>query len=53
MTLSTLMTLVGSNYAFKALCALLDTIPLYLAVHWLRGYLTLAPGEYAVNHPSD
>jgi uncharacterized integral membrane protein (TIGR00697 family) len=53
MTLSTLMTLVGSNYAFKALCALLDTIPLYLAVHWLRRYLALAPGEYAVNHPTD
>ena len=53
MTLSTLMTLIGSNYAFKALCALLDTIPLYLSVHWLRGYLVLAPGEYAVTLPPD
>ena len=53
MTLSTLLTLVGSNYAFKALCALLDTIPLYLIVHWLRGYLALGPGEYAVNSPPD
>jgi len=53
MTLSTLMTLIGSNYAFKALCALLDTIPLYLIVHWLRGYLALGPGEYAVNSPPD
>ena len=44
MTAATLLTLVGSNYAFKALCALLDTLPLYLAVHWLRRYLQLAPG---------
>ena len=48
-----LMTLVGSNYAFKALCALADTLPLYLAVHWLREYLQLAPGEYAINQPVD
>ena len=45
-----LLTLVGSNYAFKALCALADTLPLYLAVHWLRRYLQLAPGEYATDH---
>jgi uncharacterized integral membrane protein (TIGR00697 family) len=49
---STLLTLVGSNYAFKAICALIDTIPLYGAVHWLRGYLQLAPGEYAIEQPS-
>ena len=47
--IAALMTLVGSNYAFKALCALIDTIPLYLAVHWLRRYLQLAPGEYATD----
>lgn len=46
--IAALMTLVGSNYAFKALCALIDTVPLYLAVHWLRRYLLLAPGEYAI-----
>jgi uncharacterized PurR-regulated membrane protein YhhQ (DUF165 family) len=45
--IAALMTLVGSNYAFKALCALIDTVPLYLSVHWLRRYLQLAPGEYA------
>ena len=44
MTAATLLTLVGSNYAFKALCGLLDTLPLYLAVHWLRRYLQLPPG---------
>jgi hypothetical protein len=40
--------LVGSNYAFKALAALLDTLPLYLLVHRLRGYLQLGPDDYAV-----
>jgi len=45
-----LLTLVGSNYAFKALCALADTMPLYLLVHWLRRYLQIAPGEYATDH---
>jgi len=53
MAVATLLTLVGSNYAFKAICALLDTIPLYLAVHWLRKYLELAPGEYATQLPPD
>ncbi len=51
--MGTLLTLVGSNYAFKAICALVDTIPLYAAVHWLRGYLHLAPGEYAIDQPSE
>lgn len=49
---ATLLTLVGSNYAFKAICALIDTVPLYAAVHWLRGYLQLAPGEYAIDQPT-
>ena len=47
-----LAALVGSNYAFKAICALIDTVPLYAAVHWLRGYLQLAPGEYAIDQPT-
>jgi len=45
---NTLLVLVGSNYAFKALCALADTLPLYLLVHWLRSYLELGPNDYAV-----
>lgn len=45
MTLRTLLLLIGSNYLFKATVALLDTGPLYLAVHYLRPYLQLAPGE--------
>lgn len=48
MTFDTLLVLVGSNYAFKALAALADTAPLYLLVRWLRGYLQLGPEDYAV-----
>lgn len=38
-----LMTLVGSNYLFKCTVALLDTIPFYLGVHLLKGYLRIDP----------
>ena len=43
----TMLVLIGSNYLFKAVVALLDTGPLYVAVHYLRRYMQLAPGEYA------
>jgi len=45
--LSALLVLIGSNYLFKAVVALLDTGPFYLAVHYLRRYLKLGTGEYA------
>ena len=45
MAFQTLLVLVGSNYLFKATIALLDTGPLYLAVHYLRPFLQLKPGE--------
>lgn len=45
MTFHALLLLIGSNYLFKATVALLDTGPLYLLVHYLRGYLHLQPGE--------
>jgi len=32
---------------------LIDTVPLYLLVHWLRGYLQLTPGEYATPQPDE
>ncbi len=32
-----------AGYAFKLLAALVDTIPLYLAVRWLSGYLRIDP----------
>lgn len=49
MAFETLILLVGSNYAFKAIAALIDTVPLYLLVHWLRSFLQLGPDEYAVD----
>lgn len=48
MTLKTMFILIGSNYLFKATVALLDTGPLYIAVHYLRRYLQLKPGDLAV-----
>ena len=48
MAFNTLLVLVGSNYAFKALSALADTLPLYVLVRWLRQYLELGPHDYAV-----
>ncbi|TCO75956.1 queuosine precursor transporter [Chromatocurvus halotolerans] len=48
--LTALLVLVGSNYVFKACVALLDTGPLYIAVHYLRRYLRLQPGEMAAAH---
>lgn len=56
MTLQTLLMLIGSNYLFKATVALLDTGPLYLAVHYLRDYLQLKPGEtvtFGLGYSSD
>ena len=47
-TIETLLLLVGSNYAFKALAALADTLPLYFLVSRLRPFLQLGPNEYAV-----
>jgi uncharacterized PurR-regulated membrane protein YhhQ (DUF165 family) len=46
-TFKALLVLVGSNYLFKATVALLDTGPLYIAVHYLRRYLQL-PGHETV-----
>jgi len=40
-TLKALLLLMFFNYAFKALAALFDTIPLYFLVAKLRGYLKL------------
>lgn len=48
MAFQTLLVLVASNYAFKACSALIDTVPLYLLVSWLRRYLHLGPEDYAV-----
>lgn len=39
LSLQQMLVLMGSNYLFKLCAALLDTIPLYAAVHYLRRYL--------------
>ena len=44
-SLSVMITLMTSNYLFKVLVALLDTIPLYICVHYLRPYLEIPEGE--------
>lgn len=41
MALETLLVLMGSNYLFKMLAALVDTLPLYGLVKWLKSYLEL------------
>jgi len=41
LTLEQLLVLMGSNYLFKMCVALADTIPFYLSVNWLSGYLGL------------
>ncbi len=38
-----LLVYIGTGYAFKVVIALLDTIPFYLGVNWLRGYLDIDP----------
>ena len=38
-----LWVLIGSGYVFKMVIALLDTLPFYLGVHWLSGYLEIDP----------
>jgi uncharacterized integral membrane protein (TIGR00697 family) len=42
---SYLMMLILSNYIFKMVSALLDTIPFYLGVKWLSKYLNIDPLE--------
>ncbi|MDJ0839670.1 MAG: queuosine precursor transporter [Acidobacteriota bacterium] len=42
-TLSTMLTLIGSGYLFKMTVALLDTGPLYVLVHYLGKYLQIDP----------
>jgi uncharacterized integral membrane protein (TIGR00697 family) len=38
-----LWVFIGSGYVFKLVIALLDTLPFYLGVHWLSGYLQIDP----------
>lgn len=38
-----LMLFIATGYAFKFVAAALDTVPFYLGVRWLAGYLQLDP----------
>ncbi len=42
-TLAVMLGLVGSSYLFKVAVAALDTIPFYLGVRFLTGYLQIDP----------
>lgn len=42
MSWESFLLLMGSNYLFKMVAALLDTIPFYLLVYYLRSYLQLS-----------
>ncbi len=50
MGLQTLIVLMASNYLFKMLAALCDTLPFYLLVYKLRRYLDIDPLK--VNEPA-
>lgn len=43
MKFSSMMELIGSNYLFKMAAALIDTIPIYIAVFFLSRYLHINP----------
>lgn len=43
MTLAAMLTIIGSTYLFKMVVAMLDTIPIYIAVHYLKAYLQIDP----------
>jgi uncharacterized integral membrane protein (TIGR00697 family) len=38
-----ILAYIATGYAFKVVVALLDTIPFYLGVRWLSGYLSFDP----------
>ncbi|MCB1646038.1 MAG: queuosine precursor transporter, partial [Pseudomonadales bacterium] len=47
MSAGALLVLMGSNYIFKMLCALADTLPFYAGVHYLKRYLHMTDEELA------
>ncbi len=46
-----MLTLIGSNYLFKMLVALADTLPFYVLVHYLTPYLGLRPAHEMADNP--
>lgn len=45
MSMGAMLVLMGSNYLFKLSCALADTLPFYLGVHYLKRYLEFTDEE--------
>jgi uncharacterized PurR-regulated membrane protein YhhQ (DUF165 family) len=45
MSFGAMLTLMGSNYLFKLIVALLDTPFIYLGVHYLKSFLKLTDEE--------
>jgi queuosine precursor transporter len=46
MSLGDLFGLIRDNYLFKVAVALADTVPFYVGVWWLRGYLRIDPTQH-------
>ena len=44
-----MLTLMASNYLFKLFATLVDTLPFYLGVLYLKGYLQLSDAELAAH----
>ncbi|MCB9844434.1 MAG: queuosine precursor transporter [Phycisphaeraceae bacterium] len=47
-----LMVFIATGYVFKAIVALLDTIPFYLGAAWLTRYLRLPPADHWPHPPA-
>ncbi len=47
-----LLLFIATGYVFKAICALLDTIPFYAGAAWLTKYLRLPPATSAPHPPA-
>lgn len=47
-----LLVFIATGYVFKAVCALLDTVPFYMGAHHLTRYLRLPPATHAPHPPA-
>lgn len=45
MAFGTILKLIGSSYAFKFVVAAVDTVPFYIGVAFLKGYLEIDPTQ--------
>ena len=49
-TAAAILALIGCNYLFKVIVAALDTIPFYIGVRYLKGYLQIDPTRVDDGH---